>query len=125
MARKVFSALIFTIIGLAAIGLVSQLFTNTVSFFTNIFIMLGVGIVLFAVFYFVFIKKRTPSNDMKKYKIAVKQSKAKYKDPKSSTHTIISNKKNSTPQKKKWNKRAPHLRVIDGNKSKGKDRATF
>lgn len=125
MARKIFPALIFSIIGLAVIGLVSQLFTNTVSFFTNIFVMLGIGIVLFAVFYVVFIRKRAPSNDMKKYKNAVKQSKAKYKETSSSNHTAISNKKHSATQKKKWSKRAPHLRVIDGNKSKGKDRATF
>ena len=124
MARKIFPALIAAIIGLAAIGLVTQLFTNTVSFFTSIFIMIGVGIVIFALFYFVFLNKRAPSNEMKKYKKAVKQSKAKYKQAKPSNYTGNTNKK-PVSHKKKRSKRAPHLRVIDGNKSKGKDRASF
>lgn len=63
---------------------------------------------------------------MKKYKQAVKQSKVKYKQYSSaSSHTTNTNKKQTAQLKKKRNRRAPHLRVIDGNKSKGKDRATF
>lgn len=124
MARKLFPVLIAAIIGLAAVGLVSQLFTNTVSFFTSIFIMIGVGIVMFAVIYFVFLNKKTSTNEMKKYKKAVKQSKTKYKQEKPANYSVNATKK-SDNQKKKRNKRATHLRVIDGNKSKRKDRASF
>ncbi|MBT2214430.1 hypothetical protein KK120_01120 [Virgibacillus dakarensis] len=122
MNRNIVSVFIYLIIGLAAIGLVSQLFTNTASFFTSIFTMLGVGIAVFAVIYFVFLRKRTPSNDMKKYKQAVKQSKAKYKTKAKSTKQVHSQ---PLPTKKKATKRASHLRVIDGNKHKRKNRASF
>lgn len=122
MVRNKMSVLIYMLIGLAVIGIVSQLFTNTINFFTTIFITLGIGIAVFAVFYFVFLRKRTPSNDMKKYKKAVKQSKAKYKQP---SQTATANNKQQAQIKRKVNKRAPHLRVIDGNKHKKKDRASF
>ncbi|UJL44823.1 hypothetical protein KFZ58_10250 [Virgibacillus sp. NKC19-16] len=125
MARNKMSVLIYTLIGLAVIGIVSQLFTNTANFFTSIFITLGIGIAIFAVFYFVFLRKKTPSNDMKKYKKAVKQSKAKYKQPKATHQTATANRQQQTQIKRKVNKRAPHLRVIDGNKHKKKDRASF
>ncbi|WP_373892748.1 SA1362 family protein [Virgibacillus natechei] len=124
MARGKMSILIYTLIGLAVIGMVSQLFTNTVNFFTSIFITLGIGIAIFAVFYFVFLRKKTSSNDMQKYKKAVKQSKAKYKQPKETHQTATANKQHAQI-KRKVNKRAPHLRVIDGNKHKKKDRASF
>ncbi|MEW9677510.1 SA1362 family protein [Lentibacillus sp. L22] len=125
MIRNKFSVFVYVIIGLAVIGLFSQLFNNTAHFFGRIFTMLGVSIAIFAVIYFVFLKKRAPSSDMKKYKQAVKQSKAKYK---------TNNKKSvrqKSPQplnmKKKATKRATHLRVIDGNgnKQKRKNRASF
>ncbi|MBM7597987.1 uncharacterized membrane protein YuzA (DUF378 family) [Virgibacillus halotolerans] len=124
MARKLFPVLIAGIIGLAAVGLITQLFTNTMSFFTSIFIMIGVGIVIFAVIYFVFLNKKPTPNEMKKYKKAVKQSKAKYKQEKPANYTVNANKKQGI-QKKKRGKRPTHLRVIDGNKPKGKDRASF
>ncbi|MGY0693017.1 SA1362 family protein [Virgibacillus sp. FSP13] len=122
MNRNKFSILIYIIIGLAVIGLVSQLFTNTTSFITSIFTMIGFGLAVFAVIYFVFLRNRAPSSDMKKYKQAVKQSKSKYKDTKKQPQT-----KHTQPlqMKKKTHKRASHLRVIDGNKHKRKNRATF
>lgn len=122
MIRNKFSIVVYIVIGLAAIGLVSQLFTNTASFFTSIFTSLVIGMAVFAVIYFVFLKKRTPSNDQKKYKQAVKQSKSKYKP-----NTKPSQTKQSKPAqiKKKSTKRASHLRVIDGNKNKRKNRASF
>lgn len=125
MFRNKFSTFIIVILILAGIGLFSQLFTNTADFFKNIFIMLGFGLAVFAVFYLFFLRKREPSNDMKKYKSAVKQSKSKYA-PKSTSGISSNTKRKQTVQmKKRINKRAPHLRVIDGNKHKRKNRATF
>ncbi|MFD2045981.1 SA1362 family protein [Ornithinibacillus salinisoli] len=118
---------IYIIIGLAIVGLISQLFTNTTNFLLNILITIGFGAAIFAVIYFLFLKKRTASPDMKKYKQAVKQSKVKYKqqhDPNvksSTTHRT----QQQVPLKKKISKKRPnHLRVIDGNKSKRKKRAS-
>lgn len=74
---------VYAIIGLAIIGVVTQLFSNTASFLTSIFTMLGFSIIVFALLYFFIFKKRSggTSDESKKYKQAVKQSKAKYKQP--------------------------------------------
>ncbi|WP_156290820.1 SA1362 family protein [Oceanobacillus salinisoli] len=129
MARNKWSLLFYVIIGFGVIGLFSQLFTQPGSFFISIFTTLGIGLAIFAVIYFVFLKNRAPSNDMKKYKKAVRQSKAKYKSEKprgANASTKLASKKQPNLIKKKRNKRtASHLKVIDGNKAKRKDRASF
>ncbi|ASN05271.1 SA1362 family protein [Virgibacillus necropolis] len=122
MFRNKFSAFLYIILGLAAIGLLTQLFTNTVDFLTNIMVMLGIGLAIFAVIYVFFFRKRASSNDMKKYKSAVKQSKSKYA-PKNFTISDSAKRKQSSQIKRKTSKRATHLRVIDGNKHKRKNRA--
>ncbi|MFD2630807.1 SA1362 family protein [Oceanobacillus kapialis] len=126
MQRNKISIFIYLIVGLAAVGLISQLVTNTRGFFTNIFMMIGMGIVLFGVVYFLFLRKRTNSNDMKKYKQAVRQSKAKYKPNQPVTYSKSKTTKTMpTTSRKKATKRASHLRVIEGNKQKKNDRASF
>lgn len=80
--------------------------------------MVGIGVVIFAAIYFLVLRQR-PSSEMKKYKQAVKQSKMKYKtSPQSPVRS--SNKPNSLSSRKRSRKRATHLRVIEGNKSKKK-----
>lgn len=115
MIRNKLSIVIYVIIGLAIVGLLSQLFTNTTSFFKNILIMLSVGLILFIVVKF--FRNRKISTDMKKYKQAVQQSQLKYKQNNSGHSAIIKRKQ---PNKLKGNrsKRATHLRVIDGKKTK-------
>ncbi len=129
MKRNKAAVLVYLIIGLAIIGLFSQLFGNTKNFFINILVMIGVAVIIFAVFYYVIFRRRGTSDEMKKYKQAVKQSKQKYKSDTSSKQTAEKPKKNPIPKNpavnRKGKKRATHLRVIEGNKSKGKDRATF
>lgn len=126
MVRNKFSVLIYVIVGLAVLGLVTQLFTNTIGFFTNILVMIGIGLAVFAAIYFLFLKKQTSSSNMKKYKQAVKQSNLKYKKKEPISKMNMAKKQSQSIQmKKKSNKRAPHLRVIDGNKQKRKNRATF
>ncbi|WP_099158482.1 SA1362 family protein [Virgibacillus ndiopensis] len=124
MLRNKLSLIMYLIIGLAVVGLLSQVFTNTINFITNIFIMIGIGLAFFALIYFVFLRKRAPSSDMKKYKKAVKQSKSKYGHDNKPNFTN-SKRPQQVQMKKKLNKRASHLRVIDGNKHKRKNRATF
>lgn len=123
MVRNKLAVLVYIIIGLAGIGIVSQLFTNTASFITNVFLMIGISAAIFAAIYFFFFRNRSSSNEMKKYKQAVKQSKAKYKQQSNPLKPSV--KKQVQPLKsKKSAKRATHLRVIEGNKSKGKKRAS-
>lgn len=125
MVRNKLSILVYVIIGLAVIGIFSQLLTNTSSFITNLFFMVGIGVAISAAIYFIFLRKKAPSDDMKKYKQAVKQSKTKYKQQ-TSPNLKSSTKKHVQPlqMKKKTTKRAGHLRVIEGNKSKRKKRAS-
>lgn len=115
--NRVVSVVIYLIVGLAVIGVATQLVTNTASFFTSLFVMIGIGVAIAAALYFIFIRKRNSSNDMKKYKQAVKQSKMKYNN---SSTTSTTNKNQTKKSKKPLNKRASHLRVIEGNKSKKK-----
>lgn len=126
VAKNKGSLLVYTIIGLAIIGVITQLFGNTASFLTNILTMLGIGVAVFALIYFLVLRKPNTTNDAKKYKQAVKQSKAKYNQQENKPNTS-SKPSQSAPVKKKPNKRASHLRVIDGNghKSKRKNRASF
>jgi len=114
----------YAVVGLAVIGLLSQLFTNPLSLIKNIFIMLGVALAFFAVLYFITQRKQTHSDDMKKYKQAVKQSKSKYNrgTPGPERKVIRSSQQQVNS---KHSKRAPHLRVIDGNKPKRKNRANL
>ncbi|HLR66432.1 SA1362 family protein [Virgibacillus alimentarius] len=125
MARNKLTFLVYIIIGLALIGVVTQLYSNATSFLANLFLMIGIGVAVFAAIYFLFLRNRAPSNDMKKYKKAVKQSKAKYKQRRN-PNIKTSTRKNlqSLQVKKKPSRRASHLRVIEGNKSKKKKRAS-
>ncbi|RDW21950.1 SA1362 family protein [Oceanobacillus chungangensis] len=125
MVRKTISILTFLIISLAAVGLVSKLFTDTANFLFTILIVIGSSAAIFAVFYFVFLRNRTPSNDMKKYKKAVRQSKAKYKSDNIRNTKVLTKKQPDLIRKKRNKRTATHLRVIEGNKSKRKDRASL
>ncbi|RKQ37768.1 SA1362 family protein [Oceanobacillus halophilus] len=129
MARNKWSWLFYVIIGLGVVGLLSQLFTQPGSFFRSIFTTLGIGLAIFALIYFVFLKNRAPSNDMKKYKKAVRQSKEKYhKDAPnipSKNAKPLTKKQPNLIKKKRTKRTASHLKVIEGNKSKRKDRASF
>ncbi|GGM40151.1 hypothetical protein GCM10011351_27830 [Paraliobacillus quinghaiensis] len=121
------SVWIYLIIGLAIFGLGSQLLTNTAAFLTNMLIMVGFTAIIFGAIYFFFFRKRT-TNDLKKYRKAVKQSKKKYKNQATlSTSRMQVNKNKPLLNKKKQTNKAgtPNLRVIDGKKTRRKDRASF
>ncbi|KKE80651.1 hypothetical protein NSA56_11095 [Oceanobacillus caeni] len=128
MVRNKWSILFYVIIGLGVIGIVSQLFTQPGKFVMSILTTIFFGLVIFAVIYFVFLRKKAPSNEMKKYKKAVRQSKAKYKSDnvRATQAAKLTSKKQPNPIKKNRSRRsAGHLKVIDGNKTKRKDRASF
>ncbi len=81
MKRNIMSLLVYLLIGLAVIGFITALFTNTVGFLTSIVLSLLIGAAIFGLVYFFILRKRT-SNELRKYRKAVKQSKQKYKDHK-------------------------------------------
>lgn len=111
--------LIYGIIGLAVLGLIMQLINNTSNFLINTFISITFALAVFGLLYYFVLGGRNKTSDDKKYKQAVKQSHSKYVQnkaaPRANSHTKIN------PIKKK--KRPNHLRVIDGNKTKSKNRA--
>ena len=124
MKRNVITSLFTLIIIFAVLGFITQLFGNTRNFLIGLFTMVGFAVVIFALLYFLVNRTRGSSNDMKKYKQAVKQSKSKYQ-PTSKNQVQSPAKKHQNNIGRRSRKRPTHLRVIDGNKSKGKDRANF
>jgi len=129
MPRSKFAFLVYIIIGLAALGLVVQLLTNTIGFIANILMMVGIAVIISGIFYLIFFRKKRNSGEMKKYKKAVKQSKQKYNQKEAASlqpkQTPV--KKTTASPKKKRKKQPSHLTVIEGNKSKAnkKNRASF
>lgn len=126
MKRNKIALLVYVIIAFAAIGLISQLFGNTKNFLVSIVVMLGIAAAIFALFNFVLQRRRGSPDEMKKYKQAVKQSKMKYQPTeKNAVQPKVKVKQSSGNAPRKGKKRASHLRVIEGNKPKDKDRASF
>ncbi|MBN9653653.1 hypothetical protein J0K78_05175 [Halobacillus sp. GSS1] len=134
--RNWMTPVIYTLIGLAIFFVGVQLFTNTTSFLTSIVMMIGIAVLIYGAIYFFFLRKRGIGgaaggnrNEMKKYKQAVKQSKQKYKQPtpaiKKSPVAKAQTKASALGRKNRKRSSGPQLRVIEGSKSKGKNRATF
>jgi len=128
--RNKFPIFLFIIVGLSLLGVGYRLLTDPKGFLVTILGILGFAALIFAVVYVVFFRNRgsvSNSDEMKKYKAAVKQSKQKYQQPKTNKMMKSSNKKQSktVPLKRKsQRKRVNHLRVIEGNKTDKKKRAT-
>jgi hypothetical protein len=135
--RNWMTPVIYTLIGLAVFFVGIQLFTNTTGFLTSIVMMIGIAALIYGAIYFFFLRNRGfggastggNRNEMKKYKQAVKQSKEKYKQPepavKKSPVTKAQPKASGFGRKNRKRTNGPQLRVIEGNKSKDKNRATF
>ncbi|WP_152658071.1 SA1362 family protein [Oceanobacillus sp. CFH 90083] len=126
MRNKAVSIFVYVIVAFAAFGLFTQLFGNTVAFLSRLLISIGIGAVIFGLVYFLLIRRQQPSgrqrDNMKKYKQAVKQSKSKYGHQQSAKSAGSAYQK--TSQKKRNPKKASHLRVIEGNKTKKKKRVS-
>ncbi|MGN8645456.1 SA1362 family protein [Gracilibacillus sp. HCP3S3_G5_1] len=130
MNRNIGSIVVYSLIGLAVFGFISFLITDTLGLLKFLFISLLMGAAIFGLVYFFFLRKRTP-NELRKYRKAVKQSKQKYKyqqnksgmEPGPIRHTVAT--KRSTRPLKTTKKNPTHLRVIEGNKHKKKNRASL
>lgn len=121
--RGVLKVVTFIIIGLAVIGLVSQLTTNTIGFLVSLLITALIAVIIFAIVRKIMLGRQNQSDEMKKYNQAVKASKKRYqKNQQTKFEKMI--KAHPTPnqpvRKKSSRRRATHLRVIEGNKSKKK-----
>ncbi|HFJ9428169.1 hypothetical protein LKL95_15815 [Bacillus cereus] len=125
-------AIFVLIIGLAIFGLVSSVITNPIGVLRNIgYMLLVVGI--FYLLYKMFTNSSGSANSQSSYKRAAKQSNRKHGKQnvaplgnsffKSNTSNDKSKKGNSSTLKRK--RKQSHLTVIEGKKSKKKDRASF
>lgn len=119
--RKVSFVFFCSIVALAALGLIIQLATEPLQLLFSILKTFIVVAVLFAIVYFLFFRSKQSNNQTQKYKQAVKQSQKKYGNiPKQKTQ-----KSSASAPKKYAKRRVSHLRVIEGNKPKKDDHASF
>lgn len=103
----------YILFGLAVVGLVSTFLTDFNSLIRNTIITaITIGII-YAIVHTFFLKRHN-SNEIKKYRKAVKQSKKKYAQKPTGSYTQA--KKRPVSKLKKRHKKTSHLRVIDGNK---------
>src|SRR5690625_2726523 len=115
LRRNKLQVFMYIIIGLAIIGVISSFVSSPSKFIVSIFMMIGVAFVVFMIFSFI-VNKKSPqsSNEMKKYRKAVKQSKAKYSNQRNSQ--IKKEKAPSSHTRGRRSRRASHLTVIEGKK---------
>ncbi|RWZ60102.1 hypothetical protein EQV77_02075 [Halobacillus fulvus] len=134
--RNWMTPVIYILMALAAFFVGLQLISNTTGFLSSIIMMIGIAVLVYGAIYFIFLRNRgyggggKSSNEMKKYKQAVKQSKQKYKQTtpvikKSPVAKAASKPSGGFSKKPKRRNSAPHLRVIEGSKNKDKNRASF
>lgn len=125
LQRKNPPLFIYIIIVVAVIGFLSVMITDTSGLIKSILTSLIVGGLIFGAIYLLFIRRRR-SDELTKYRKAVKQSKRKYqtdtqKSSANSNYKFTTIKRSITSTRKS----APHLRVIEGNKGKKKNRASL
>lgn len=125
MKNNKLTIVVYVIIAFAAIGFFSQLFGNTKNFLISVFIMVGIAAAMFALFNYFLQNQNRSSNETKKYKQAVRQSKMKYQKPEKNGKVIPKQKLQSPMGTVRKNKKRPaHLKVIKGSKTKNKDSAS-
>ncbi|WP_459499496.1 SA1362 family protein [Bacillus sp. C1] len=125
-------ALVILIIGLAIFGLVSSAITNPYGMIKNIVIMLLV-VSVFYVLYKMFTSSSGSANSQNSYKRAAKQSNRKYGKQNVAPLSNSLLKRNASDEKGKKStstvlkkkRKQSHLTVIEGKKTKKKDRASF
>src|SRR5699024_10472306 len=115
MKRSKVAILVYIVVAFAVFGLLTQLFSNTVNFLIGILVTLAIAAAIFALFYFVLLRNRNTSDETKKYKQAVKQSKMKYQQNTAPKKVEPSKLKKNTAIRRRGKRRASHLRVIEGN----------
>src|SRR5699024_12859394 len=109
------SIVLTVILGLAVIGLISYVGNDPGKFLLNILMIAVIGFVLFLILRAV-MKRRSggTSDEMKKYRQAVKQSKQKYNNqpekPKQKS------KKDKSGKSRRKRRTRPHQTAIDGKK---------
>ncbi|HLS66575.1 MAG TPA: SA1362 family protein [Pseudogracilibacillus sp.] len=108
---------IYFIFGFAIVGLISSLIRRPSSFLLSIFVAVLIGFVIYFILTSFLDRQRGGSSDeMRKYRRAVKRSQQKYRNP---GDRIVNNRtvKKQTIKRRRPRRRVNHLTVIEGKKS--------
>lgn len=131
MNQKVYTSIFYGIIALALFGLIAELINDPAKLLQRI---LFIGLILLVLYfiYRVFTSSSSQRSQQDSYRKAAKQTVKKYNMQKSSSikksfnkSKPTSRKSTSSPLLKKRNKDSSHLTVIEGEKGKKKDRASY
>lgn len=126
MGRNFTSIIVAFIAGLAIIGFVTMLIKNPGGLIISLLMMIGIAFLIFIVLRAVLNRRGSGgfgtgnSDEMKKYRKAVKRSNQKYNIQPKKIKKRKSTGPSSRPLKSK-RKSVPYLKVIDGKKSANKE----
>ena len=123
MGRNFTSIIVAFIAGLAIIGFVTMLIKNPGGLIISLLMMIGIAFLIFIVLRAVLNRRGSGagnSDEMKKYRKAVKRSNQKYNTQPKKIKKRKSTAPSSRPLKSK-RKSVPYLKVIDGKKSSNKE----
>lgn len=125
MGRGNLPIIVYFIIGFAVLGLITMLIKGPLNFITNIFLAIGVAFVIYFILTALVNRgKIGGSEEMRKYRRALKQSKMKYNHSQKVTN-LDQNRRPSPIKKKRRRRNVSHLTVIEGKKNtNNKDRAS-
>ncbi|GGI11290.1 SA1362 family protein [Gottfriedia solisilvae] len=131
MNQKVYTSIFYGMIALALFGLIAELINNPAKLLQRI---LFIGLILLVLYfiYRVFTSSNSQRSQQDSYRKAAKQTVKKYNTQKTSSvkksfnkSKPTSRKSTSSPLLRKRNKDSSHLTVIEGEKGKKKDRASY
>ncbi|WP_088071181.1 SA1362 family protein [Gottfriedia luciferensis] len=131
MNQKVYTSVFYGIIALALFGLIAKLIDDPVKLLQR-FLFIGLIILIIYFIYRVFTSSNSQRSQQDSYRKAAKQTVKKYNTQKSSSlkksinkTKPTSRKSTSSPLLKRRTKDSSHLTVIEGEKGKKKDRASY
>jgi len=114
LARNKFPIVLYIVVALAGFGFVISLMRNPGGFMFSILISIAIAFLIFKVLSAVLRRRQGETSDeMKKYREAVKQSNKRFEKP----DTKSAAKRQPVNKRKRRRKKVPHLRVIEGKKS--------
>jgi len=129
--QKVYTSIFYGMIALALFGLIAELINDPAKLLQRI---LFIGLILLVLYfiYRVFTSSSSQRSQQDSYRKAAKQTVKKYNTQKTSSvkksfnkSKPTSRKSTSSPLLRKRNKDSSHLTVIEGEKGKKKDRASY
>ena len=131
MNQKVYTSIFYGIIALALFGLFAELITHPARLLQR-FLFIGLILLILYFIYRVFTSSNSQRGHQDSYRKAAKQTVKKYNTQKSSSlkksmnkSKPTSRKSTSSPLLKRRTKDSSHLTVIEGEKGKKKDRASY